>query len=292
MRMRTNQADTAVVSEYLGWLSDTRGHSRATCESYRSTLEAWLNWLSMTGLRLDDATPQDVESWLQRPRQKRGRGGTGSPATRKREIASLRGFYAWGTARGRLSTSPMLDVVAPSQPRRQPRPITDKVWLSAWESDMPNGLRTAIGLGYFCGLRRAEIVSLTVDQLTDRRIVNFVRKGGGEDVLPWRTLVEVYETHLPHLGAERFVEAMTRSRRIGTHLTPYYDGEAMARAIRSQGWDWTPHQLRHSCATNLIRAGVPLPITSRMMNHTSVTTTMLYVKAGGDELRDWLKAGP
>lgn len=183
----------------------------------------------------------------------------------------------------------MVDALAPTLKAKQPRPLKDGTWLKAWHADMPNGLRTAIGLGFFCGLRRAEIVSLTVDQLTDRRIVEFVRKGGGEDTLPWRTLVEVYEEHLPHLEPERFVEAIKQSRRGGSHITPFRDPAWMNRAVRKAGLGFTPHQLRHSCATNLIRAGVPLPIVSRMLNHTSIETTMLYVKAGGDELHDWLR---
>ena len=53
-----------------------------------------------------------------------------------------------------------------------------------------------------------------------------------------------------------------------------------------------PHQLRHSCATNLLRAGLPLPIASNLLNHANVHTTMRYMKAGGDELSEWLRARP
>lgn len=287
--MLTNSSDTALVSDYLAWLSDVRGRAPLTVASYESTLHAWQAWLAQHGQTLGSATLEDVEAFMQRPRHKRGHGNTGAASTRKREIASLKGFYRWATARGRLASDPMLEAVAPTQPHRQPRPLSDAQWLKAWRTDMPNGLRTAIGLGFFCGLRRAEIVGLTVDQLTDRRIVDFVRKGGGEDNLPWRTLVEVYEAHLPHLEPERFLEALGQSRRVGEHLTPFYTPDALNRAVARAGLGFTPHQLRHSCATNLIRADVPLPIVSRMMNHTSINTTMLYVKAGGDELHSWLR---
>jgi site-specific recombinase XerD len=48
------------------------------------------------------------------------------------------------------------------------------------------------------------------------------------------------------------------------------------------------HSLRHSCATNLLRAGLPLALVSRLMNHTNMNTTMRYVQAGGRELNEWL----
>ncbi len=53
---------------------------------------------------------------------------------------------------------------------------------------------------------------------------------------------------------------------------------------------YTPHQLRHSFVTNLLRAGVPLHLVSRMANHSSPTVTNIYVKAGASELREWMSA--
>jgi len=255
--------------------------------SYDNTLQQWLVWLG--GKPVEMATLDDLEAFQLRPRQRRGRGGTGSTATQRREITSIRLFYGWALARGHIEANPIALALAPTVHNIQPKPVPDRVWLRAWNADMPNGLRTAVGLGYFCGLRRAEIVALDVTQLTDRRIVGFVRKGGGEDTLQWRTMVEVYEQHLPLLGAERFLEAIAQSRRVGgKYLTPYRDPDWMNRSMRTAGMPFTPHMLRHSCATNLIRADVPLPIVSRMLNHSSVDITMRYVKAGGDELKAWL----
>lgn len=285
-------ADAVMVSDYLSWLSDVRRRQPATVAAYGSALRQWVQWLYGRGVVLGTATLTDVEEFQNRPRQKRGRGGNGEPATQRREIVTLRGFYAWGLVRGHFKADPTMEAFAPAQPKRQPRPIPDAVWTKAWALDMPDPLRAAMGLGFFCGLRRAEVVSLTVDQLTDARIVNFVRKGGGEDTLSWRTMVEVYAQHLGHLGHEQFITSLGAVRRRNSHVTPFQDPAWFNRAINGLGVDFTPHNLRHSCATNLIRAGVPLPIVSRMMNHTSITTTMLYVKAGGDELKDWLKQQP
>lgn len=287
----TSLADREIVSAYLSWLHDVRGRQPLTVESYCSTLSVWMRWLLDRNLRLADASLQHLEEFQNRPRLKRGRGGNGAPTTQRREIVSIRGFYAWACARGHIATDPMMEAQTPTVRAKQPRPIADKDWLAAWSLDLPDGLRAALGLGFFCGLRRAEIVSLTVDQLTDVRIVDFIRKGGGEDTLSWRSMVEVYEQHLPHLGHEQFVSSLGAVRRRGTHVTLYREPDGLNRRMLKAGLGFTPHQLRHSCATNLIRAGVPLPIVSRMMNHTSINTTMLYVKAGGDELKDWLKQG-
>lgn len=290
-RSSTNaHPDTEMVSDYLSWQALVRQRSVETVKSYASTLTQWLDYLQGTPVAM--ATLADLEAFQLRPRQKRGRGGTGSAATQRREITSIRLFYKWALSREHIATNPMAEAQAPTVRNIQPKPVPDGVWLKGWQGALPNGLRTAMGLGFFCGLRRAEIVNLRLNQLTDTRIVGFVRKGGGEDTLPWRSMVQVYEEHLPHLGAEQFVEALSTSRRVGNseYLTPFRDADWMNRAMRSAGLTFTPHQLRHSCATNMIRADVPIEVVSRMLNHSDINITMRYIRAGGDELKAWLKS--
>lgn len=52
-----------------------------------------------------------------------------------------------------------------------------------------------LGLAFFGGLRREEITRLRVDTVDvgRRRLVSFVRKGGGEDTLPIGTMLDTFE---------------------------------------------------------------------------------------------------
>jgi site-specific recombinase XerD len=47
---------------------------------------------------------------------------------------------------------------------------------------------------------------------------------------------------------------------------------------------FTPHNLRHSFATNLLRTGVPLDVACDLCNHSSVAITMRYVRTAGRRL--------
>jgi integrase len=62
-----------------------------------------------------------------------------------------------------------------------------------------------LGRAFFCGLRREEITRLRVCNVDvgERKLVNFVRKGGGEETLPIGTMLDTFEQRLPHLVAER-----------------------------------------------------------------------------------------
>ena len=122
------------------------------------------------------------------------------------------------------------------------------------------------------------------------------RKGGGKHTLPWREMYEIlveWNPALDHQG--RFPEALRVASRAsqGLLLAPWpTDPQTLnkrmlklCQSINSKSY--TPHQLRHSAATNLLRAGVPLHMVSALLNHSSPTITMRYVKATGDELAEW-----
>jgi len=52
------------------------------------------------------------------------------------------------------------------------------------------------------------------------------------------------------------------------------------------GIDFSLHVLRHSAASEMIRAGVPIEVVSKMLTHANVaTTSQTYVHLGVEDLR-------
>jgi integrase/recombinase XerD len=74
-----------------------------------------------------------------------------------------------------------------------------------------------------------------------------------------------------------------------------YDAVAklVARLRTRTGIAFTPHMLRHTRATELIRAGVPIEFVSKMLTHRSVTTTSdIYVHLTVEDVRaELVRAG-
>lgn len=74
-----------------------------------------------------------------------------------------------------------------------------------------------------------------------------------------------------------------------------YDAVAklVTRLRARTGIEFTPHVLRHTRATALIRAGVPIEIVSKMLTHRSVeTTSQTYIHLGVDDVRaELVRAG-
>lgn len=306
-----------LAREFLRWQRDQRRRTPATVYAYQRVLGSLLD--AIGGTSLDAVTVVQLERWLDRPRPGRAHGNVGAAATIAREVALVRTFYKWLFARGHVERNPTAMLVAPTVRNTHPKPLSDEVWRALWFAPLDDVERVFLGLGFFCGLRRREMVELksyNVD-LAREQFVHFKRKGGGTDVVPYGRMVQVFEKKMPHLLGEResFLTLLREAAdaRAGMWLIAWADGwisppRARKLAELEPGQldpqhlnrkldaicekvgipHVTPHQLRHSTATNLLRAGVPLAMVSRLMNHSSIQTTMRYVKSGADELGEWL----
>lgn len=289
--------------EFLAWQLEVRHCSPNTLRTYRGRLSAFHDWLVLEGLHTLEVTPEQIESWVKRPRFGRALGEAGKPATQQAEGAVLKSFYKWAQARGHVEHNPAELIGRPKVHNVNPRPIPDHDWRKLWEADLDPTLRLCLGLGYFAGLRRYEILQLEVRHVDSlaRRFLGFTRKGGGDDILPYGDCADV----LARLstGADDFLNLVSTAAEgpPDRRLVPWVDrevdgntGNVINRNMRKATdalWlpRYTPHQLRHSFVTNLLRCGVPLHLVQKLANHSSPTVTSRYIKAGGEELREWME---
>lgn len=294
-----------LIAHYLEWLTDAKGASRTTIYNYAAILARYEQWIDPHDL--GSVTIEIMESFVKRPR----RTGSPSASTMQKDAVCIRELHKYLHARGFIRRNVSTLLVSPTVRNTRPKPVPDDVWKDLWQADLPRYERIAYGLGFFGGLRRAEVCQLTPAQVDEFQLVGFVRKGGGDDTLPLADLCKILHDRLPHLGAETFydnVVDLARERRADARLIDWEAAPSMWRVYQGDGQPQfdifnkrmshrceilrlphlTPHMLRHSFVTNLLRAGVPLHLVSRMANHTSPTVTARYIKASGTELREWM----
>lgn len=290
--------NTTIMEAFMDHLEHVQRRSPQTVRTYRYTLNYWLDWLG--DKPLSEVRPHDLEDWARRER----RGGSQPSAhTMRREIVVARTFHQWAHERD-YGAAMVRSAHAPTVKGRTPKPITDEVWLQLWRSNLDDADRLMFGLGFFAGLRRVEMVTLSPNDIdTCLGTMRFVRKGGSPEPIEYQAMGEWIET-LPI--AEGFcnwldilAETVEQRRSVNANLLwweaighPPADSERLARHLRAAlkaaglpGNAFTLHQMRHSCATNLLRVGCPPELIRDALSHSSWDITSHYTKTSGQMAR-------
>lgn len=138
------------------------------------------------------------------------------------------------------------------------------------------------------GMRKSELMKMTWDRIDfDAHSILLRRtKNGKQLTLPLSEPVAARLRALPSYGCDGHLFPGNIS---GKPLSNINDAWQRIRS-RAGIPDVRPHDLRHSFASFNLQAGVPLPVISRLMNHSSLQQTMRYAHAGVEQLRTPMEA--
>jgi site-specific recombinase XerD len=255
-----------------------------TRRAYFTDLKAWYAWCTERELHPLQVRRHDVALWArQLAEQPRASGKAAAPASIARRLSCLSSFYGYGVEVAVLQENPVANVKRPrvangSMSVGLTREELERL-LQAAEADGPRSAALITLLAYN-GLRVDEALSRDVEHLGHQlghRVLCLSRKGGRDMLEPLSPPVErALDSHL----AERttgplFVD--DRGRRM-------YEAQAwrlVRRLARRAGLkaagQLSPHSLRHTFATSLDAAGVPLQDIQDAMGHADPRTTRRYM---------------
>lgn len=197
-------------------------------------------------------------------------------------------------------------------PRRIDRADMEAMWKAAASMHgtyRPHLWLTVLALLYGTGLRRGELERLTLAGWDREQELLRIdgRKTGRERIVPVPDLTRrCLEAYLPlrHNELERHGALTERSLLVGQGARPLTSqaiSNGMRRLAANAGIAYVSvHQFRHSCASDLLEAGVALPDVQRILGHQGISTTVRYTHIA-DPMRaeamrrhpinDWLTPG-
>jgi site-specific recombinase XerD len=141
----------------------------------------------------------------------------------------------------------------------------------------------------FAGLRKQELLALTNTDVDIENFTIFVRQGKGskDRVVPISyTLAQSLKKYAEarHKLGRTCPEFFTSSKsNIG------FTSDDMKRLVkqisRASGVPFTVHKLRHTFATLMLEGGCDIYSLSKMMGHSDIKTTTIYLSASAEHLR-------
>ncbi|HCC22531.1 hypothetical protein A2480_03465 [Candidatus Uhrbacteria bacterium RIFOXYC2_FULL_47_19] len=305
----SQQGIIKLIGEFLTYLEVERNRSERTVRNYDFYLRRffeWANWPTASGITLDMVRKFRV--WLNRLKDERG--NTLKKNTQNYHLIALRSFLKYLAKRDIKTLVPekielarmperTVDFLEPNElDRLMEAPVSDASGLVRVAVNLPLiKLRdkAILEMLFSTGLRVSELAGLTREMVNLEREEFTVRGKGDKPRIVFtsnqaRYWLKEYLNRRQDVEEFLFVshDRAARGRDAERSLTPrsiqrIVEGYAHKAGITKR---ITPHVLRHTFATDLLRNGADIRSVQSMLGHSSITTTQVYTHITDERLRE------
>ena len=202
-------------------------------------------------------------------------------STCNQKLAGIRFFY-----RHVLRQQDFALRVPAKRSGRLPEPLSRGEITRLLEATGNTKHRVILMTAYGGGLRVSELVSLKPRDIHSERMLIRVEQGKGHKDRYTLLSPRLLEELRAYWRAYRPQTWLFEGARAGRHLAVATAQRVFDRAKERAGVRHGNgiHCLRHSFATHLMEAGVPVPVIQRLMGHASLSTTAKYLHVTGQHL--------
>lgn len=286
------------IKDFQLYLKIERGLSQNTIDSYTRDLEKLLlflerNEISISPISIDKNI---IHNFIYEIAKKV------NPRSQARIISGLRSFFDYLIFEEYRETNPTDLLETPKIGRKLPDTLSEEeinLLINTIDLSLPQGERnrTIIETMYSCGLRVSELINLRISDLFfNEGFIKISGKGDKERFVPIHYTTQKYITFYIneircHLNVVKGFEDILFLNRRGKSLTRqmiFTILKTLAVKINLNK-KISPHTLRHSFATHLLKNGADLRAIQQMLGHESITTTEIYVHLDKSYLKDVLE---
>lgn len=286
------------VREFEVYLRLERKMSEHSVEAYLHDVDLLRDFaLSMPSPKGPEAIEKgDVEVLL----RALGEDDVLGPRSQARLLSGVRQFYRYLQVSNAIEADPTSLIDPPKLGQHLPEVLTvDEVNAMEAAIDLsdPLGHRNMaiVETLFSCGLRVSELCAMQISRIYGRDgFVRVLGKGNKERLVPIgdKALGDI-ENYVAQRRAWTIAEAyadvlfLNRRRKPITRVMVFYIIKDLASkaGIRK---NVSPHTLRHSFATELVRGGADLRVVQAMLGHESIVTTEIYTHLSKEHLRETL----
>jgi integrase/recombinase XerC len=284
----------------------SRGVCEATLAATLSRLERWGSWLKKRRprVRIEAIGSELITQYMASCSSFR------SKSTVYSTLSTMRGFDDFLVRQGVWKINPLRWMRGPKVspysrlPQRIDREHKEAIWREAARrrGEFSSHLWiTVLAMLYGTGLRRGELARLDAESIdrTEGTVRIDGRKTGRERCLPLPEVVlRCLDSYLPLRhnqleGKGRVGEPALLVSRGGRRLTAFAISSGVHLIARAADVPiHSLHQFRHSCASDLLEAGVRLAEVQQVLGHCSISTTVRYVHIADPQRREAMRLHP
>ena len=305
------------IAEFLNGYFSTHERSKKTSAAYLSDLDQFAKHAG-ENFELKNLNSVLIEDWAARLRRERY-----APASMRRNMVVLKVFCSYWVRRGELTESPFWRVqLSYGRVTQLPRALTEaeirellaQAGREMHATHVPRkGCKIAriykpspsreyravrnlalVDLLFATGMRVGEASSLNVQDFTPTESVFRIRGKGGRDRVAYLVDERTIRIQIKHLEARSQISTSSSAlflNSAGERLSTQSMANIIANFRRAAGINRhiTPHMLRHTVATLLLRNGMDIRVVQEFLGHASIATTQRYTHIVKEHLIGELK---
>ena len=283
------------ITDFQFFLKIERGLSQNTIDSYSRDLKKLSLFLEENNINFSPISINEktIQQFIYQVAKKV------TPRSQARIISGLRSFFDYLIFEEYRKTNPTDLIEAPKIGRKLPDTLSESEINQLINSiDLSHSQgernRAIIETMYSCGLRVSEIISLKISDLFfEEGFIRVIGKGDKQRFVPIHLTAQEYIVSYckhyrnklkPQKESEDIVFLNRRGKKLTRQMIFIILKELAIKITLSK--KISPHTLRHSFATHLLKNGADLSAIQQMLGHESITTTEIYVHLDKSYLKE------
>ena len=273
------------LENYRNYLKYERPYSDNTVGAYMNDLNKYEEFLKKDILESDT---EDLERYLKYIKNLES-------TTVAHKITSIKSYFNYNIKRGIVSVNPADKVSRPKLTKHLPEYLTEEEVgkLLDVEVKSPYDYRnkTILELLYSSGIRISELVNIkTPNYDSEECLIRIMGKGSKERIVPLgdyavNIMNDYMNNYRPLINKKHtdYVFVNNRGDKISRQfIFKVIKKEALKKGIKK---DISPHTLRHTFATHLLKNGADLRIIQELLGHENISTTQIYTHVTNNKLK-------
>jgi len=276
-----------------------KGYTEATIKKYKYIIDMYCRIASVSTIQ--EVSEANIRYLFLHGRTERN----WSVSTFQCFYKSLKVFFRWCIANGYMEGNPVEGIEVPRLERKLPAKLTKQEALRLIEVSyhypydytfLRYRNHAIFSMFIFAGLRKNELLHLKLADVDIENLSLFVRQGKGrkDRVVP-----------VSYTLAQSLSKYLTERKRLGRTCPEFFTSLNRNQGFTENGLKWlvknirtasklrfTIHQLRHTFATLMLEGGCDIYSLSKMMGHSDINTTTIYLSASAEHLRKQISKHP
>lgn len=275
------------IEEFIDYLRYEKKYSENTIISYQNDLKKVCVFFKKDFTNL---TKKNIQNYIQSLSKKE------STSSVSRTISTLKSFYKFLEINKYTKNSPLGTISNPKNIKKLPKVLSeeevDKLLDINLKTSFDYRNKAMLELMYSSGLRVSELINLKVNDIDlNNASVRIFGKGSKERIVPLDDYaIEALDNYIKHHRKSLFKHGENNYLFLNNHgnkMTRQGFFKILQKIVKEKNIksEISPHTLRHSFATHLLKHGADLRSIQELLGHSDISTTQIYTHITSERLQ-------